>query len=154
METQLGQRLVEMASGEVVERDALRIAEKINEYDSNLILRYCSTPDLTDAPYRLVEKCPDGFERIVFDIWELDDRVLERVRQADNARHAVATDIESANEIARKAQKRRYEELSLEAKEISTSVIKSPKETYKFVEPFSGKKLKIHQHRPVEAEEG
>jgi len=143
-----------MASGEVVERDALRIAEKIHEYDPNLILRYCSEPDLTDAPYRLVEKCPDGFERIVFDIWELDDRVIERIYRADNARTDVSTDLEAANELAKKAQKRRYEELASEAKEIASSVIKSPKETYKFTEPFSGKKLKVHQHKPVETERG
>jgi hypothetical protein len=144
-------RLIEMADGTVVESDVLRIAEKIQEYDENLILKYCAQPDsLTDAPYRLVEICRDGLERTVFDIWELDDRVLERLYAADTKHRDIQAMIEGENEKARKDQNRRYQELKDETDNIIGAVLKSDKQSYTFDNPITGNRVKVHQDRPAE----
>lgn len=148
------EKLIEVSKGIYVEADALRIAEKIQEYDPNLRLKYCANPDsISDAPYMLVELCRDGIERVVFYIWELDDRVIDRLHQADNQRLNVISEVEAANALAKKESNRRYKELHDEATEIAGAIAKSPKETYKLTDPYTGKKLKVHQHKPVEVEE-
>lgn len=147
------EKLVQVSEGVYVEQDALRIAEKINEYDPKLRLKYCAHPDsLVDAPYILVEQCPDGIERIVFQIWELDDRVIERLYAADTQKFDINALLDGTNAKARKDQERRYQDLKDETTEITASIIKTPKDTYKFNDPVTGKRMKIHQHRPVEVE--
>ncbi len=147
-------RLIEMADGSLVEEDALRIAQKIAEYDDNLRLKYCAREaDLTDAPYKLVEICKDGAERIVFDVWELDDRVIERLYAADTRHRDIEAILNKENAEAKRDENRRYQEKQDEALEIAQSVYKSSKDTYKMTDPHTGKKMKIHSHRPVEVEE-
>lgn len=145
------QRLIEMADGTYVEHDTLRIAERIQEYDPNLSLKYCATPDnLTDAPFILVELCKDGIERIVFEIWELDERVLEKIYAADNQYQSIEDMLTKTNEQAKKEQNRRYTELKDEQDAIAEAIIKTDKETYTFDNPATGDKVKVHQSRPVE----
>lgn len=147
------ERLIQLADGVYVERDTLRIAEKIQEYDPNLRLKYCAQPEsLSDAPYKLVEICKDGIERVVFDIWELDDRVIEKLYAADTRYQDINAMLDSANEKAKKDENRRYKELQDEANEIAHSIFKSDKDTYKLNDPVTGKSLKVHAHRPVEVE--
>ena len=148
------QRLVQIADGVYVERDALRIVDKIQEYDENLRLKYCErTSDLSDPPYKLVEVCKDGTERIVFDIWSLDDRVIEKLYAADTRGQDIMDMLNKKNEAAKRDQNRRYKDIQDEANEISQSVLKSDKQLYKLTDPLTGKNLKIHQDRPVEVEE-
>lgn len=150
----LDEKLIEVAAGVYVERDALMIAEKINEYDPNLRLKYCERPSsLSDAPYKLIEICPDGHERIVFDIWELDDRVIEKLYAADTQKFDINAILDTTNQKAKDAKERRYKDLQAEATEIAESVFKSEKETYKMTDPFTGNKLKIRQHGPTSVEE-
>lgn len=147
------QRLIEIADGVYVERDTLRIAEKIQEYDANLRLKYCANPEsLSDAPYKLVELCPDGIERVVFDIWELDDRVIERLYAADTRYQDIQAMLEGTNAAAKADAKRRYKELQDEATDIAKSIVKSAKDTYKVQDPYTGNKLIIRENLPVEVE--
>ena len=148
------QKLIQLAEGVYVEQDALRIAEKIQEYDPNLRLKYCAEySSLSDAPYKLVELCPDGVERIVFDIWELDDRVIEKLYAADTKYQDINAMLDKKNEAARKDERRRYKELTDEANDIAKSVFNSSKDTYRFTDPLTGRKMKIHAGRPVEVVE-
>lgn len=152
-ELDVKEKLVEIAAGVYVERDTLRIAEKIQEYDPNLRLKYCAENQrLTDAPYKLVELCPDGNERVVFDIWELDDRVLERLWKADTKKFDINQMLDTTNQKAKEAQKRRYKDIQGEANEIAHSVFKSSKDTYVYEEPSTGKKIKFHAGKPAEVE--
>lgn len=148
------EKLIEIAAGVYVERDTLRIAEKIQEYDPNLRLKYCAENQrLTDAPFKLVEICPDGIERVIFDIWELDERVLERLYNADTKKFDINNMLDTANLKAKEAQERRYKDIQGEAHEIADSIFKSSKDTYKFTEPYTGKRLKIKAQGRAEVEE-
>jgi len=128
------QRLIEMSDGSYVEADVLNIVEKIRDYDPNLNVKYLdpSLADPADPPYKVVERCPDGIERVVFGVWELNEQVLERLYAADNARTNVLVDLQGNNLLAQKEQERRYTEKCLEDQDIVSHLLKSPKGRYSF----------------------
>jgi hypothetical protein len=127
-------RLIEMSDGSYVESDVLNIVEKIRAYDSNLNVKYCDPrlADPADPPYKIVERCPDGIERVVFGVWELNEKVLERLYAADNARTNVLLDLHGNNILAKKEQDRRFNEISLEDQDLVSHLLKSPKGRYSF----------------------
>lgn len=124
-------RLVQIADGMYVERDVLGVVSMIAEYDPNLKVKVLAGDggDVAQPPYRLVEVCRDGLERIVFDIWELDQRVLERIKAADNARSNVLARVEKQNESAHDLLNRRYREQMDEAHDIVKTFLKSRDKT-------------------------
>lgn len=131
MDTQ--KRLVELSSGVVIEEDVLRIAERILEYDPNLRLKFLAYPEsLHDAPYGLFELCPDGNERLVFYIWELDERVLQRLQSADTFRHDIQARLDRTNELARRDQKQRFIDTRLEEKDVVEHYLRSRKGRWSF----------------------
>lgn len=137
---------VKLDDGVIVERDVLNIVEKIREYDENLCVQYLdpsSGADFSDAPYRIVEVCPDGMNREVFSVWTLDETVLERIYAADNNKQDILLQLDRNNQAARANQKRRYEDKTLETRDIIESVLKSPKGTYKFKSPTTGETVTI-----------
>lgn len=127
------ERLVELSRGVYVERDVLHIAERIAEYDSNLRLKFLNDPaSLTDAPYALFELCKDGIERKVFDIWELNEKVLEQVYAADTQKVDVLEMIKKANDRAERDRIRRYEDRRDADRDLIEHVVRSPKGRYSF----------------------
>jgi hypothetical protein len=133
-EDEVKKRLVELADGSLVENDVLNIVEKIKNYDPNLRVKYVdpARAQFGDAPYRVTEMCPDGLERLVMEVWELDEKVFERIIAADNSRNNVLLSVDNANLLAAKIQERRYEEIKLEDQDILTHYLKSPKGRYSF----------------------
>lgn len=125
MDRKTKEKLIQIADGMYVERDVLNIVARIQEYDSNLKVKVLAAGGPGDAPYKLVELCADGIERIVFDIWELDQRVLDRIMAADNARHNVLGVVESKNEKFKVDLNQRYRERMLEAHDIVSTFMKS-----------------------------
>jgi hypothetical protein len=153
------QRLVEIAEGVYVEQDVLNIVDKIRAYDPNLKVKFCN-PELAetgDAPYKIVEVCSDGIERIVFSVWQLDDKVMERLYAADNSRTNVLVDIHNNNLLAKKIEERRYQEEKEEDRDLIASYLKSPKGQYSFrrrqddalviVDDQEGRKHKVIERR-------
>jgi hypothetical protein len=152
-------RLIELADGSYVESDVLNIVEKIRAYDPNLNIKYCdpALADLDDAPYKIVELCPDGVERVVFYVWKLDETILERIYAADNACNNVLVGLNNNNLIAKKAQERRYEEIRLEDQDIVASYLKSPKGKFSFkrreddalvtIDDQEGRRHKVNERR-------
>lgn len=150
-------RLIEMSDGSYVEADVLNVVEKIRAYDSNLGVKYCNpaNADAGDPPYKIVELCPDGIERVVFGVWELNEQVLERLYAADNTRTNVLVDLQGNNLLAKKEQERRYTEKCLEDKDILTSYLKSPKGRYSFrrreddalvvIDDQEGRRHRVHE---------
>ena len=131
----LNKRLVELSQGMYVEADALNIVEKIRERYPTLDVQYLDPnrfPDLTDAPYRIVERCPDGYTRIVFTTWKLDELVLERIYAADTRKHNVLDILETNNRRAEEASKQRFRDRLAEQTDVMMHVLKSPKGTYSF----------------------
>lgn len=122
---------IQLEDGTLVERDALNIAEKIKDYDPNLSLQYLEQAESLDQPpFRVIEHCKDGIDRVVFSAWVLDDRIIERIYAADTQKFDIDKRITDTNAKAKVESKRRYEDKWKEAKEMVHSIIASPKDTY------------------------
>lgn len=145
MDNYTRQRLHEISDGVLVEEDVLRVVDKIREIDPNLRIKYNPDPEagITEAPYRITEICRDGIERIVFDVWELDDRIIQRIHQADVLKFDIAGQIDRNNALARRNKQKRFEEVKAEAKEIAGAIAKSPKDSYIVRDEYTGKKIKF-----------
>jgi hypothetical protein len=138
------EKLVEIAEGVYVEEDTLRIVEKIKEFDPRLRVKYHGgKPEMGEAPYMITELCTDGVERIVFSVWQLDDRIIEKLHQSDSFKLDIQSQIDSENARVRKNVTQRYQELQQEAHEIAHAVTNSSKDTYKVEDPLTGNKLKF-----------
>jgi hypothetical protein len=138
--------------GHMVERDALLVAEAINEYDPKLKV-ICLPPekaDINDAPFIIAHEGPDGVLRRVFECWQLDHSVLARIEAADTTRHDVQAKIDWINAEARRASKKRYEEKRLIKHEIGTSVIASKKSSFSYKDPDTGELVTIYDNKPSE----
>lgn len=134
-------QLVELATGEWMEAGAYEIVRKVQEYDPNLRVQYLDperASDITDAPYRIIEMCRDGLPRIVFSVWELDERVIERLHRADALKGNILLGLDGSNLLAEKQRLRRYEDEEDALKEMVTDVLKSPKEKYTAKNPVTG----------------
>lgn len=130
--------------GQLVERDVLHIAEKISEYDPNLYVQYLERPEkLDDPPFRVIEICKDGVRRVAFTAWTLDERLLERIHEADTARTNPSERLLDANARVREENQRRYQEKMLEAKDVTEHVIKSPKQSYTWKNPDTDEIVKF-----------
>jgi len=139
-EEQTKQRLVEIAQGVYVERDVLNIVEKVKEYDENLSIKFCepSLSDPGDAPYKLVERCRDGMERVVFDIWELNGSILDRLYDADTQKNDILLSIDGKNLIAKKKEDQRYKEAIELAHDVTVSMLKSNKHKWTYKDNITG----------------
>lgn len=145
-EVQVKKRLVEMADGSWIEDDMLGIIEQIQNYDPNLRVQYLDpsrADSPTDAPYRIIEMCPDGFPRIVFAVWELDQRVIERLHRADNHRGNILQGLDGTNLLAKQNEERRYKDEQEALAEMVRDTLRSPKDTYKATNPVTGEEHKF-----------
>lgn len=113
-----------------------RVAEIINDYDSELFLAFVP-PQLRELdeqyPFALIHS-PQGKPQYV--VWklkesEINEQLLARIWSSDNLKHDVLGRIE-ALDAARHAMKLHAEmEAREEANEIGASILKSPLHTYK-----------------------
>lgn len=130
----------------IVERDVLRVAEKIMRHSPNLKVKYLD-PDraagLFDAPYIITEMCRDGQERVLMSVWQLDDSVYDRVVMGDLSLMRSPEDllekIDKNNEAVRQAEKQKQREKNEAIMEMVADVIASPKDTYSATNPVTGR---------------
>lgn len=129
METDVKARLIEVSDGVYVEKHVHSIVERVMEYDPNLRIKAChpGLANATDPPYKLVEVCRDGLERVVFPIWDLNESILERIYNADNMKNNVFVDMEGKNLIVRERENQRYKESIDEANDIVVHYLRNPK---------------------------
>lgn len=134
-------RMVEMAGGVLVEEDVLGIVSKIRARWPTLVVQFCdpNRADFQDAPFRILEECPDGLRRPVMDVWQLDDRVIERLYAADTHKHNVLADLDAANLKATQQGHRRFREETAALSEMVAGILRSPKDTYTATNPLTGK---------------
>jgi hypothetical protein len=118
--------------GYIVDRDVYRIMEKVKEYDPNLEVMFCdpNRAEAFDAPYIIVERCTDGLYRRVFEVWEFNDTVLERIYNADTRKLDVLGKMEQHNAKIRLDRDRRYKEEREEMKDMFAHLIANPKTSY------------------------
>jgi len=128
-----------MVQGIPVERDALRVAEAIHEYDENLRLQFVpESASIGEAPFRVVERCRDGVERVAMYAWKLDGELLQRIQAADCAARDLDDIITRKNREAKDRINRRYREAMEEATEIAHAVLRSDKSKYTVRDPLDG----------------
>jgi len=139
-------------AGQIVEKDALRIAEAIAEYDPNLYLLYVDpdhTDGLAEAPYMVAEKCKDGHMRPVLTAWELDNRLLERIRMADTQKFMTYDDLLKFEQKARDDTAARYKERRLETAD-KVAHIMGIKSHYTVKDDQTGEIIHFYDDRPAE----
>jgi hypothetical protein len=126
--------MVKLEDGSLCESDVLNVIQKINEYDpGHLKVQYLERAAATgDAPWRIIELCKDGEWRVLFYVWQMDERVLERLRAADCYTVDVMFSMDKHNASLRAVEGRRFQEKMGEAKDIVEHVLKSPKGRYTF----------------------
>lgn len=141
-----------LVAGQIVERDALRIAEKIREYDENLVL-LCLKPEmadgLSDPPFVVAEKCKDGKLRTVLKAWELDDKIIERLYYCDVTRHDVYNALVATEEQSKRELTRRFEEERAEIRD-KVAHIAGMKSRYTMKDDTTGDTLTFFDDRPTE----
>ena len=143
------QAYLDMGQGVLVERDVLSIVQRVHEYDPNLKVQYLNDANcgVGEAPWRIVEVCTDGIERPLFSVWTLDERVLQRIYAADQQKWDVLGRLDRSNARAKSSEKNRYRERMEEAREITTTVLRSPKDTFSvpadIVDPDRSHKEKV-----------
>lgn len=72
-----------------VEDDVAHVVGEIRRLWPELDVQYCDNPGLDQKPYRIVERTKSGNVLPVIDLWELDNRVLDVLHEADSHRHGV-----------------------------------------------------------------
>ena len=142
---ELKHKLTQIAEGVLVEDDVLGVVKAIMQYDPNLRVQYVdpAKAEFFDAPYRVVEKCKDSCDRVVFTCWKLDKSVLQRLFAADMQKNNILLSLEGKIEVARRERIRRYEDSMGQAQDIIVHMLNSPKTTYTAVDKIDGKQKKI-----------
>jgi len=125
--------MVKLDPSSVVEHDVLNVIQQIMDYDSALKVQYLERAGkMGDAPWRVVERCKDNEYRVLFYAWQMDERVLERIRLSDCHAVDVLSSLDSHNASLRQREGRRFQERMGEAADITQHILKSPKGTYSF----------------------
>jgi hypothetical protein len=138
--------------GQIVERDALRIAEAIRDYDENLVL-LCLNPEraegISDEPFVVAERGRDGVLRPVLRAWVLDDNILQRIYNSDTQRHNVLNALVATEEQNKKNIQDRYKERREETKDI-VAHIAGMKSKYTVRDTQTNELLTFYDDRPAE----
>ena len=138
--------------GNIVERDALRIAEAIRDYDPNLVL-LCLDPNratgISDEPFVIAERGNDSILRPVLRAWVLDDTVLERLYNSDTARHDVLNALVTLENTQKRNTQARYQERRDETKDVIEHIA-GMKSRYSVKDEQTGDMLTFYDDRPTE----
>src|SRR4051812_7571593 len=120
--------MVKLDESTVIEHDVLNIIQQIAEYDHNIKVQYLDrAASAGDAPWRIIERCKDGEWRVIFYAWQMDQRVLDRIRMADCHAVDILSSVDSHNVSLRQREGRRFQERMGEAADITIHILKSPK---------------------------
>jgi hypothetical protein len=136
----------------LVEEDALRIAQAVKDYDENLDI-ICLDPSMpgvkcTSAPFMVIQRVRDGTYQKVFECWELDMRVLERLWAADQHRNNQWQTLQQMELAAKEGMEKRYRERIIEAGELAFDILKSPRSSYTVLNK-DGDELTFREDSPV-----
>jgi hypothetical protein len=144
---------VRLDESTIVEHDVLNVIQKITDYDPNLKVQYLDkAAALGDAPWRIIERCKDGEWRVLFYTWQMDERVLDRIRMADCNAVDVFGAMDANNRSLRELEGRRFRERMDEAADIALHVVKSVKK-HTYTVKTEGKEIKFKGEFPAEVKE-
>ena len=141
-----------LVDGMIVERDALRIAEAIRDYDENLVV-LCVDPShvsgISEEPFVIAERDPGGVLRPVLRCWTLDDTVLERLYLADQQNFNGFDQLLRLEEQAKSETKSRYQEIREENADI-VKHIAGMRSKYSVKDSNTGELITFFDDRPAE----
>lgn len=141
-----------MVDGMIVERDALRVAEAIRDYDDNLVV-LCIDPSvatgISEEPFVIAERGPDGVLRPVLRAWQLDDTVLHRIYLADNKRINTFQTLLDMEKQQRARYQYEWEQFRGDAKD-KIAHIAGMKSQYSIPDEKTGEKVTFYDDRPAE----
>jgi len=139
----------------IVEKRAHAIVERIKDIDDSLEV-LCVDPDMcpfSEAPFVLAEirQTPEGPRAFkVFEFWELNDSVVERVHLADSKKHDILDIIDKHNkkirDDIRSAEREKYEA----KKDLVKHIIDNTKSSYSYIDEDRRAKITIHDDKPTE----
>jgi hypothetical protein len=145
--------------GHIVERDALRIVEKIQEYDERLSVICLDTegsnaPGVNDAPFLVIRENDNGVYERVLEAWSLDDKIIERIWASDNQKNDIlAKLVEMENAKKKEADDKAAEENGA-AREMLVAAVKNPKSSFTFRDKETDDLVKIHDDTGVSRNKG
>ena len=140
-----------VVDGMIVERDALRVAEAIREYDENLVV-LCVDPSyvegISEEPFVIAERDDAGVLHPVLRAWTLDGTVLERLYYADNKKFNTMDTLLNIEQQAKRDNQSRYREFREEAKDI-VAHIAGMGSKYSVRDSNSGELITFYDDRPT-----
>lgn len=134
----------------LVQRDALRVAEAIKDYDPNLEI-LCVDPEkaeLSEEPFIIAERGKDGILRPVLRAWVLDDLVLQRLAAADGYKVNTLKTLEQLEADTKAENQRRYNDIREETKDI-VGHIAGMRSKYSVRDSRTGDLLTFYDDRPA-----
>lgn len=128
--------------GHWVDKDLLGIVEQIQAYDPNLKVQYLEgLGKINEPPWRIVEKCKDGVDRVVLTAWQLDHSVLTKLYFADTHKHDVGARVEETNKKVKEEIKKKHFEEIQESGEVAAAIVTTNKADYSVRDPRTGELL-------------
>lgn len=136
----------------IVEKKMHDIVERIKDYDDRLEV-LCVDPNncaFSEAPFVLAEVTPSGEVFKVFEFWELNDAILERIYLADTRRVDVLLAIDKHNAQVKADRDRRYQEARDEKIDLVSTIVKGMRTKSEFsIRRDSGEKVTFYEDRPA-----
>lgn len=131
----LAEIAVPMSDGSWVSTKVARTAEIIADYDPNLEIRWIPRDRRNpgDDAFQIVQHCSDGVARVVMSVpteAEFDERVLQRLFLADNAKENVQARMEASNAAVKAMELKKQMEAADQAREVAAAVFSSPLNRY------------------------
>lgn len=138
--------------GSYVDRDVLGVIQKIADYDPNLRVQYLEiAATLDEAPWRVVERCKDGQDRVVLTAWVMDNSVYDRLILADTQLwNPSEKSIQNNQKIKQNKHKKDKEEMA-ESSELAGRIIYNDK-SYSFIDDKTDEKVTIRTDGTVKRE--
>jgi len=141
----------------IVEKGAHAVVERIKDIDDSLEV-LCVDPDtcgFSEAPFVLAEvrQTPDGLRAFkIFEFWELNDSVVERVHLADSKKHDILDIIDKNNKKIRDDLRNAERDRTESKKDLVKHIIDSTKSSYSYTDTDRKAKITIYEDRPTKVE--
>jgi hypothetical protein len=87
-----------------VDDDVARVVREIERLYPELRVQYCADPAIGEYPFMVVERTRDGRDEPVLGVWQLDDRLLDLLHEADTTKHDVLKLLDKKNDKVRKGR--------------------------------------------------
>jgi hypothetical protein len=121
-----------------VDDDVAHVVKEIERLWPELRIQYCEDPDIDDYPFMVVERTRTGEEVPVLGVWQLDDRLIELLHNADTTRHDVLGLLDKSNSRAIAARTEKLVSWRDYCRDVILRAGRSPGSSYTFKDPRPG----------------